>query len=196
MSMGLKLVRLQLYDICLGFIVNRHVSEDELDNPNLKIPLLFTGHSSIENEQIITSKSLYRMYHIVKPEVSEDCYNRLFKIYNLDKLFMEIKNTSYRKQNIGSNYNVTPSIQLATEHLRSPFSMKSVGCTIHNQHSYNKICSNFMVCKWINAVMVHCCPYFNIQFNKYHLELPIFEGWIEPAPINSFTSAHWLFRQV
>lgn len=186
MSTSVKLVRLHLYDVCLGFIANRHVSEDELDNPNLDMPPLFTGHSSIENEQVITRKSLYRMYEIVKPGVSEDRFNRLFKIYNLDKLFMEIKNTSYHAHNIGSKHNVTPAIQLATEHLRSPFIIKSVGCIVHQLGNSYRFCSTFLVCKWIHAVLVHCCPYFKIKFNRFHVELPIFEGWAEPIKENYF----------
>lgn len=188
--MSVKLVLFHLYDVCLGFIANRHVSEDELDNPNLDMPPLFTGHSSIENEQVITRKSLYRMYKIVKPGVNEDRFNRLFKIYNLDKLFMELKNTSYRAHNIGSKHNVMPTILLATAHLRAPFIIKSVGCIVHHLGNSKRFCSTFLVCKWIHAVLVHCCPYFKIDFNRYHFELPIFEGWTEPLKKNFFMARY------
>lgn len=130
------------------------------------------------------------MYEIVKPGASEDRFDSLFKIYNLDKLLMEIKNTSYRAHNIGSKRNVIPAIELATEHLRKPFIIKSIGCIVHHWGNSNRFCSTFLVCKWVHVVLVHCCPYFKIEFNRYHFELPIFEGWVEPIRKNYVVSRY------
>lgn len=129
------------------------------------MPPIFTAHTSIGNELMITNSSLYKLYQCAVKYPDENDFNNLIKVYHLDKLFMELKNVSYKFKNPHDDDNAIPSVAIATDNLTKDMfnTVKTIGCTFHEQLEYSHVCSNFYVCRWIYILSTHCCQYFNIN---------------------------------
>jgi hypothetical protein len=141
------------------------------------MPPIFTAHTSIGNELMITTSSLYQLYQSAVKYPERDDFNNLIKVYHLDKLFMELKNVSYNFKNPNDDDKAIPSVAIATDNLtKDMFNIiKSIGCTFHEKLEYAHVCSNFFVCKWIYILSTHCCHYFNIELvagSHFNFDLP------------------------
>lgn len=161
----------------LGFIIDKDVNEDILNDQTLDMPPIYTAHSYIGNELMITSSSLYQLYQSAVKYPERDDFNNLIKVYHLDKLFMELKNVSYKFKNPYDDDKAIPSVTIATDNLTKDMfnTIKSIGCTFHEKLEYAHVCSNFFVCKWIYILSTHCCQYFNIKLiagSHYDFDLP------------------------
>lgn len=136
-----------------------------LNDSTLDMPPIYTAHTSTGNELMITSASLYQLYQSTVLNASKDDFNNLFKIYHLDKLFMELKNVSYNIKFPTKNEKALPSVAMATESLTKDMfnTIISIGCDFHEKLEHAHVCSNYHVCKWIYIFSTHCCQYFDIK---------------------------------
>lgn len=154
-----------MYINCLGFIMNKEVNETVLNDSTLDMPPVYTAHTPIENELMITSASLYQLFQSAVKNADRDDFNNIIRVYHLDKLFMELKNVSHQIQNPGTDDLALPSLAMATDCLSlNVYSiMKSVGCNFHEKLEHGHVCSNYFVCKWLHILSAHCCRYFDIM---------------------------------
>lgn len=130
------------------------------------MPPIYTAHTSTGNELMITSASLYQLYQSTVLNACKDDFNNLFKVYHLDKLFMELKNVSYNiKFPTKSDIKALPSVAMATESLTKDMfnTIISIGCDYHEKLEHAHVCSNYHVCKWIYIFSTHCCQYYDIK---------------------------------
>lgn len=136
-----------------------------LSDPALDMPPIYTAHDTTGNELTVVISSLYRLYSSAENYVDKTDFNGLFKIYHLDKLFMELKNAAFTLKNPESVDKAIPSVAMATENLSKNYysTIKSVGCSFHEKREHSHVCSNYYVCKWIYIISVHCCNFFNIK---------------------------------
>lgn len=149
----------------IGFIIEKKVTEAVLKDSNLDMPPIFTAHSSTGNELMITSSSLYQLYHSVVVNARKEDFDSFFKVYHLDKLLMEIKNVSYSIMKPDADEKAIPSVAMATDYLSKDMfnTVKSIGCSFHDKLEVAHVCSNYYVCKWIYIFSTHCCQYFNVK---------------------------------
>lgn len=141
-----------------------------MNDPALELPPIFTAHSAHANEIMVTSSSLFQLYSCAVNYADKDDYNNLLRVYHLDKLFMEMKNTSHSNRYPNSDDKALPSVAMATESLtKDMFStIKSIGCKFHEKLEHAHVCSNYYVCKWIYILSTHCCQYYDIKFKPGH----------------------------
>lgn len=151
------------------------------------MPPIYTAHSSVGNELMITNSSLYQLYRSAVKYPDKDDFNLFIKVYHLDKLFMELKNVSYKFKNPDDDDKAIPSVAIATDNFAKDMLniIKSIGCTYHEKLEYAHVCSNFFVCKWIYILSTHCCQYFDIKlvsgchfnFDLSKTEVPVDENF-------------------
>ncbi|XP_050535582.1 protein maelstrom homolog isoform X2 [Daktulosphaira vitifoliae] len=150
----------------IGFIINKEVDESVLNDPTLDMPPIFTAHNRNEVSSLSTTNlSLFQLYNSAVEYAGRDDFDKLLKVYHLDKLLKELKNTCYGSKNPNSNIEAIPSVAMASEFLNKDMSntIKSIGCNFHEKHESAHVCSNYYVCKWIYIFSTHCCSYFGIK---------------------------------
>ncbi|XP_025203566.1 protein maelstrom 2-like [Melanaphis sacchari] len=152
----------------IGFIMNKEVDEAVLNDTTLDMPPVYTAHTSIGNELMITSISLYKLFESAVMDAERHDFNNIIRVYHLDKLFMELKNRCHQIRHPETDDLAIPSVAMATDYLsKDVFStIKSIGCNYHEKLENSHACSNFFVCKWIHILSAHCCRYFNIKFES------------------------------
>lgn len=176
-----------MYGNYLGFIMNKEVDEAVLNDPTLDMPPVYTAHTSIDNELMITSTSLFKLFGSAVKNADRNYFNNIIRIYHLDKLLMELKNKSHKIRYPESEDLALPSVAMATDNLtKDVFStIISIGCDYHQKMEHSHVCSNFFVCKWIHIVSAHCCRYFDIKlapgchydFDLSEIENPVEENF-------------------
>jgi len=156
---------LKLYGNYLGFIMNEEVDEAVLNDLTLDMPPVYTAHTPIENELMITSASLYQLFQSAVKDADRDDFNNIIRVYHLDKLFMELKNVSHTIRHPETDDLAIPSVAMATDNLKNDVlnSIVSIGCNFHEKLEQPHVCSNYFVCKWIYILSAHCCRYFDIK---------------------------------
>lgn len=168
----------------IGFILNKEVNEDVLKDLAIDMPPVYTAHTPIDNELMITSASLYQLFESAVKDAERHDFNSIIRVFHLDKLFMKLKNACYKHRHPGTDDLALPSVALATDNLSKDVLsiIKAVGCDYHEKIEHAHVCSNYYVCKWINILSAHCCRYFNIKLLPgYHEEfnLSVTESSIE-----------------
>jgi len=170
-----------MYVYFLGFIMNKDVDESVLNNLPLDMPPVYTAHTSLDNELMITSSSLLKLFEctVRDAERERDDFNNIIRVYHLDKLFMNLKNACYKFKHPNTDDLVLPDVIMATHYL-SQFvvsgisKFKTLGCNFHENVDRFDICSNYFVCKWIYIISAHCCPYFDIELiSGYHYDFDL-----------------------
>lgn len=155
-----------------------------MNDSTLDLPPLYTAHTSTGNELMTTISSLYQLYQSAVKNAFKDDFNNLLRVYHLDKLFMELKNVSYKIRFPGKNESALPSVAMATENLSKDMfnTIKTIGCGFHEKLENAHVCSNYYVCKWIYILSTHCCQYFDVQLvsgSHYDFDLSKMEYNIE-----------------
>lgn len=148
-----------------------------LTDSTLDMPPIYTAHTSSGNELHTTTASLFQLCKTAMNNlIKKDNFNNILRVYQLDKLFMEIKNASHRSTYLGSNEMAIPSVAIATENLNKNFlnTIKKIGCTFHEKLEHPHVCSNYYICKWIYIFSIHSCHYFNIKLiSNYHYDFDL-----------------------
>ncbi|VVC36836.1 Hypothetical protein CINCED_3A011217 [Cinara cedri] len=168
----------------ISFIVEKEVDEDMFNDPSFDMPPIYTAHDTTGNDLSVTFSSLYQLYQsAVSSPLDKAVFGNIFKVYHLDKLFMEIKNKAYSLVNPDCKDKALPSVALASDSLTKDMlnAIKIIGCTFHDRLQQAHVCSNYFVCKWIYIFSTHCCHYLNIKlkpsfhydFDLSYLEIPI-----------------------
>lgn len=144
--------------------MDKEVDKAVLNDSTLDLPPVYTAHTSTGNELMITTSSLYQLYQSAVKNAYKDDFNNLLRIYHLDKLFMELKNVSYKIKS-GNSESALPSVAMATENLSKDMfnTIKSIGCSFHEKLENGHVCSNYYVCKWIYIMSTHCCQFFDVK---------------------------------
>lgn len=186
-----------MYVNYLGFIMNKEVDEAVLNGPISDMPPVYTAHTPIENELMITKTSLFKLFASAVKNAQMAVFNTLIKVYHLDKLFMELKNRCHKIQNPESEDLALPSVAMATDNLSIDVlsTITSIGCNYHESLENYYVCSNFFVCKWIYIVSAHCCRYFDIklvpgchyEFDLSEIENPV-EEYFDKLNISKFSA--------
>lgn len=176
-----------MYGNYLGFIMNKEVDEAVLNDPTLDMPPVYTAHTPIDNELMITGTSLFKLFGSAVKNADRNYFNNIIRVYHLDKLLMELKNRCHKIRYPESEDLALPSVAMATDTLtKDVFStIISIGCNYHEKLEHSHVCSNFFVCKWIHIVSAHCCRYFDIKlapgchydFDLSEIENPIEENF-------------------
>ncbi|XP_027841181.2 protein maelstrom 2-like [Aphis gossypii] len=171
----------------IGFIMNKEVDEAVLNDPTLDMPPVYTAHTPIDNELMITGTSLFKLFGSAVKNADRNYFNNIIRVYHLDKLLMELKNRCHKIRYPESEDLALPSVAMATDTLtKDVFStIISIGCNYHEKLEHSHVCSNFFVCKWIHIVSAHCCRYFDIKlapgchydFDLSEIENPIEENF-------------------
>lgn len=161
----MKNINLNFVFFFLGFIIGKEVDEGVLNDSSLDMPPIYTAHCSTDNELMITSSSLYQLYLSSVKYADRDHFNNLLRVFHLDKLFMELKNKSYKIRHPEKSEMAVPSVAMATDNLTKDMfnTIISIGCNFHEKLEHAHICSNYYVCKWIYIFSTHCCQYFDIK---------------------------------
>jgi len=155
-----------MYGNYLGFIMNKEVDVSVLNDLALDMPPVYTAHSHIENQLMITKASLFKLFNsAVTDVVLRTDFNNIIRVYHLDKLFMELKNACYKVKHPDTNDLALPSVAMATDSLSKDVlsTIKTIGCNFHENLEHIHGCSNYFVCKWINILSAHCCRYIDIE---------------------------------
>lgn len=154
-----------MYVNYLGFIMNKDVDETVLDDLTLDMPPVYTAHTPIGNELMITSASLFKLFESAVRDAERSDFNNIIRVYHLDKLFMNLKNACFKVKHPGKVELALPSVAMATDALSKDVLtvMKTVGCDFHEKLDDIHVCSSYYVCKWIHILSAHCCRYFDIQ---------------------------------
>jgi len=145
--------------------MNKDVDETILDDLTLDMPPIYTAHSPIQNELMITSASLFRLFESAVRGVGRSDFNNIIRIYHLDKLFMNLKNACYKVKHPGADELALPSVSMASLCFSKVVieTIESIGCNFHEQFELFDNCSNYFICKWINILSAHCCRYLDIE---------------------------------
>uniref|UniRef100_A0A2S2NS65 Protein maelstrom n=1 Tax=Schizaphis graminum TaxID=13262 RepID=A0A2S2NS65_SCHGA len=163
----------------IGFIMNKEVDEAVLNDSTLDMPPVYTAHTPIGNELMITSTSLFKLFASAVKNADRNYFNNIIKVYHLDKLFMELKNRCHQIRHPEETDDLAiPSVAMATDNLtKDVYSIiNSIGCNYHEKLEYSHACSNFFVCKWIYILSAHCCRYFDIKLKSgYHYDFDLSE---------------------
>jgi len=154
-----------MYGYYLGFIMNKEVNAAILTDLTLDMPPVYTAHTPIENELMITNASLFKLFESAVRDAERSDFNNIIRVYHLDKLFMKLKNACYKVKNPGIHDLALPSVAMATDSLSKDVlsTIKTVGCNFHDKLELAHVCSNYFVCKWINILSAHCCRYVDIE---------------------------------
>jgi len=166
-----------MYGYYLGFIMNKEVNAAILSDLTLDMPPIYTAHTPIENELMITSSSLFKLFESAVRDAERSDFNNIIRVYHLDKLFMKLKNACYKVKNPGTHDLALPSVAMATDSLSKDVvnTIKTIGCSFHEKLELAHVCSNYFVCKWINILSAHCCRYVDIELvsgRHYDFDLP------------------------
>ncbi|XP_029345597.1 protein maelstrom homolog [Acyrthosiphon pisum] len=149
----------------IGFIMNKEVDVSVLNDLALDMPPVYTAHTPIENELMITSSSLFKLFESAVRDAERTDFNNIIRVYHLDKLFMELKNACYKVKHPGTDDLALPSVAMATDSLSKDVlsTIKTIGCHFHEKLEHIHGCSNYFVCKWINILSAHCCRFIDIE---------------------------------
>lgn len=178
-------------NVQLGFIVNKEVNENMLNDSTLDLPPIYTAHTSLGNELHTTTASLFQLCKTaMNSHIKKDDFNNILRVYQLDKLFMEIKNASHSSVHLDSDEMAIPSVAIATDNLNKNLlnTIKTIGCTFHEKLEHPHICSNYYICKWIYIFSIHSCHYFNIKLVSdchYDFDLSKTDIPIKPVVYNA-----------
>lgn len=163
-----------------------------LNDPTLDLPPVYTAHTSTGNELKTTIISIFQLFKsAVNSSMNKDNFNNIFRVYHLDKLFMELKNACHSYAYPDSDDMAIPSVAIATDHLTKHLldTIKAIGCTFHEKLENSHICSNYIVCKWIYIFSIHCCHYFNIELTSgCHYDFNLFKTEISVQLIDNVKS--------
>ncbi|KAL4083257.1 hypothetical protein QTP88_028587 [Uroleucon formosanum] len=183
----------------IGFIMNKEVNAAILNDLTLDMPPVYTAHTPIENELMITSSSLFKLFESAVLDAERSDFNNIIRVYHLDKLFMKLKNACYKVKNPGARDLALPSVAMATDSLTKSVmnTIKSTGCNFHERLELAHVCSNFFVCKWINILSTHCCRYVDVElisgrhydFDLSKINSPV-EEHFEKINISKLTADH------
>ncbi|KAL4091966.1 hypothetical protein QTP88_026561 [Uroleucon formosanum] len=168
----------------IGFIINKEVDATVLNDFALDMPPVYTAHTPIENELMITNASLFKLFESAVEDPERTDFNNIIRVYHLDKLFMKLKNACYKVKHPDTDNLALPSVAMATDSLSKDVlsSIKTIGCNFHENLEHIHGCSNYFVCKWINILSAHCCRYFDIKLvsgSHYDFDLSKTESPIE-----------------
>jgi len=166
----------EMYGNFLGFIMDKEVDVAVLNDSTLDMPPIYTAHTPIENELMITSASLFKLFESAVKDAERTDFNDIIRVYHLDKLFMGLKNACYKVKHPDTNDLALPSVAMATSSLSKDLlgTIKSIGCDHHEKLELTHGCSNYFVCKWINILSAHCCRYFDIKLIPgYHFDFDL-----------------------
>jgi len=156
--------------------MDKDVDEAVLNDLALDMPPVYTAHTSIENELMITSSSLFKLFESAVRDAERDDFNNMIRVYHLDKLFMNLKNACYKVKYPNKDDLALPSVAMATDSLTKDVitTVKTLGCKFHENLDAVHVCSNYFVCKWINIISAHCCRYFDIELVPgYHYDFDL-----------------------
>lgn len=167
-----------------GFIIQQEVDENTFHDFSFDLPPIYTAQDSTEHDLAITSSSMFQLYKsAVSNPMNKADFCKILKVYQLDKLFMEIKNKAHSLVNPDSDEKALPSVALASDNLTKDMlnTIKTIGCTFHEKLEQGHVCSNYYVCKWMYIFSTHCCHYFKINikpglhydFDLSKTEIPI-----------------------
>ncbi|XP_060874198.1 protein maelstrom homolog [Metopolophium dirhodum] len=189
----------------IGFIMNKEVDLSVLNDLALDMPPVYTAHAPIGNELMITRESLFKLFKTVIRDAEKTDFNNIIRVYHLDKLFMELKNTCYKVKHPDTNDLALPSIAMATNSLSKDelTTIKTIGCNFHEKLEHIYGCSNYFVCKWIHILSAHCCRYIDIQlvsgchydFDLSKTESP-FEEHFDKMKISKFAANYSDEREI
>jgi len=177
--------------------MNKEVDAAVLKDLALDMPPVYTAHSPIENELMITNASLFKLFESAVKNPERTDFNNIIRVYHLDKLFMNLKNACYKAKYPDTNDLALPSVAMATDSLSKDVlsSIKTIGCNFHEKLEHIHGCSNYFVCKWINILSAHCCRYFDIELvsgSHYDFDLSnkesLLEECIEKVHISEFAA--------
>jgi len=145
--------------------MNKEVDIAVLNDLALDMPPVYTAHTHIENELMITSASLYKLFESAVRDSERTDFNDIIRVYHLDKLFMKLKNACYKVKHPDIDDLALPSVAMATDSLSKDVltTIKTIGCDFHEKLEHIHGCSNYFVCKWINILSAHCCRYLDIE---------------------------------
>jgi len=187
--------------------MNKEVDESVLNDLSLDMPPVYTAHTHIGNELMITSASLFKLFESAVKDAERTDFNNIIRVYHLDKLFMNLKNACHKVKHPGTEALALalPSVAMATDFLSKDVlsTILSVGCSFHETLEHPHVCSNYFVCKWINILSSHCCRYFDIKlvsgchydFDLFKTESPI-EEQFDKIQISKFALDYFDDNQI
>ncbi|XP_008185055.1 protein maelstrom 2 [Acyrthosiphon pisum] len=143
------------------FLKDGIINHEDLKEGTLDLPYLFTIESEVGTNMMHTKNSLERLYSTVYPRVDDERCKSIFKIGNVEGLFLEIK----KKINLNMNIQNLISENSVLDILESDMYGYGLGCQYHECREISYKCSKARVIQWMSNICKHICENTGITLN-------------------------------